>query len=91
MVRPALVDSTVKVTIRQSETALNASVATTASINREEATGMLWPLKPAARGDRLMVEDPLLVARANHPRAAKRFAAAAGNIGAIRPPIRRKR
>src|ERR1700759_4693487 len=53
-------------TTRHSET---ASEATTASISRGEATGVCWPLKPAADA-RDMVGDPSS-RKANHPRHEK--------------------
>lgn len=58
------IDNTVMVTIRHSDNALSASEATTASINRWDATGALWPLKPVAPGERIMATNPYT--RANH-------------------------
>jgi hypothetical protein len=52
----ALIENTVSVTIRQSESEPIASVAATASCSRLEATGAGRPSKPAARGVRFMVE-----------------------------------
>jgi hypothetical protein len=49
----ALVASTVT---KHSDTAANASVAATASIKRDDATGVLWPLKPAAPDNRFMAK-----------------------------------
>ena len=49
-----LIESTVRVTIRQSDNEPIASVAATASFNRDEATGAQRPLKPTAPGDRIM-------------------------------------
>jgi hypothetical protein len=50
----ALIESTVRVTIRHSDSDPIASVAATASISREEATGAWRLLKPVAPGDRIM-------------------------------------
>jgi hypothetical protein len=50
-----LIDSTVRATIRHSDSEPIASEAATASISRDEATGAEWLLKPAAPGDRIMV------------------------------------
>jgi hypothetical protein len=55
---PILTDSTVKATIRHSDNEPIASVAATASVNRDEATGVFRPLKPVAPGDRIMVLNP---------------------------------
>jgi hypothetical protein len=85
----ARIDSTVRVTTRQSEKAPKASEATTASINRGEATGASWPPKPAA-DDRVMVGDPCEAA-GRITRDAEYVAKAVGNIAAVSPPIRRKR
>ena len=49
-----LIDSIVRVTIRQSDSDPIASEAATASVSRDEATGAERPLKPAAPGDRVM-------------------------------------
>jgi len=49
-----LIESSVRVTTRQSDSEPIASDAVTASISREEATGAERPLKPAAPGDRIM-------------------------------------
>ena len=51
-----LIDSTVSMTIRHSESEPIASEAATALINRDEATGAAGPSNPAARGDRDMAE-----------------------------------
>ena len=50
------IDSTVRATIRHSDSEPIASEAATASISRDEAAGAKWLLKPAAPGDRIMVE-----------------------------------
>jgi hypothetical protein len=84
-----LIESNVRVTIRQSDSEPIASEAATASINRDEATGAARSSKPAAPGDRLMTRflwpssfwPSYTDARANHPRHGN-FAAIAGNIAA---------
>src|SRR5215470_2380011 len=63
----AFSESAAMTTARHRETALNASEATTASINRGEATLALWPLKPCAPAECIMLKNPLRL-RANHPR-----------------------
>ena len=50
-----LIDNTVRVTMRQSDSAPSPSEAATAWVNRDEATGLGLPSKPAAPGDRIMV------------------------------------
>ena len=57
---PALSDSTVSATIRQSDNAPIAREAATALVNRNEATGAVRPAKPAARGDRIMAGNPCI-------------------------------
>ncbi len=54
----ALIESAAITTARQSENAPKASDAATASINRDEATLALWPLKPCAPVNRVMAEIP---------------------------------
>src|ERR1700704_4774532 len=54
-----LIDSTVRATIRHSESEPIASEAATALVNRDEATGAAWPSKPAARSDRIMAGKSL--------------------------------
>jgi hypothetical protein len=51
-----LIDSTVRVTIRHSDSEPIASEAATASVSRDEATGAGGQSKPAAPGDRIMAE-----------------------------------
>jgi hypothetical protein len=51
---PTRIESTVRVTIRQSDSEASASEAATASINRVEATGAERPLKPVAAVHRVM-------------------------------------
>lgn len=55
MPRPSLPDSTVRVTIRQSDNAAIASEAATASLNRLDATAIAGPEKPAGPERRVMV------------------------------------
>ena len=76
-----LIDSTVRVTIRHSDNEPIASVAATASVSRDEATGAERPLKPQAPDDRFMVRYSL-DARANHPRVTPDFSGLTGNIAA---------
>ena len=52
---PILLDSTVRVTIRQSDSEAIASAAATASISRGDATATAGLEKPAAPEDRVMV------------------------------------
>jgi hypothetical protein len=49
-----LIESTVRVTIRHSDSPPIASVAATALVNRDDATGAPRLLKPEAPGDRIM-------------------------------------
>ncbi len=51
-----LIESTVRVTIRHSDSPPIASEAATALVNRDEVTGGGWLTKPAAPGDRIMAE-----------------------------------
>jgi len=55
MPAPILLDSTVRVTIRQSDSEAIASAAATASISRGDATATAGLEKPAAPEDRVMV------------------------------------
>ena len=52
---PSLLDSTVRVTLRQSESEAIASEAATASISRVDATATAGLLKPTGPEDRVMV------------------------------------
>jgi hypothetical protein len=52
---PSLLDSTVMVTIRQSDSEAIASDAATASLSRVDATATAVPVKPAVPEDRVMV------------------------------------
>jgi hypothetical protein len=54
----ALIESTVRATIKHNESEPNASEAATAWANRDEATGPRRPSKPTAPDDRIMVEFP---------------------------------
>jgi hypothetical protein len=60
-----LIETTVRVTITHSDSDPIASVAATASISRDDATGAGRPLKPVAPGDRIMAV--VLQGGANHP------------------------
>ena len=75
MPAPILFDSTVRVTIRHSDSEAIASDAATASLNRGDATAAAGLVKPAATADRVMVQileiqyGPIARShrRANHP------------------------
>jgi hypothetical protein len=54
IVAASLLDSTVMVTIRQSDSDAIASEAATASLNRDDATATVGLEKPAAPDDRVM-------------------------------------
>jgi hypothetical protein len=54
----AFSESAAMTTAKHKENAPKASDATTASINRGEATLALWPLKPCAPVNRVMAEIP---------------------------------
>jgi hypothetical protein len=88
MLRAALIESAVTAATRQSENALSASDAATASISRGDVTGALLPLNPVAPYDRVMVRVP--GTRANHPRNAKEIAILIGFIWAGPLPNRPK-
>jgi hypothetical protein len=51
-----LIENTVRVTIRHSDTMQIASEAATAPASLDDATGADGPSKPAAVGDRIMAE-----------------------------------
>ena len=55
---PSLFDSTVRVTIRQSESEAITSEAATASLSPVDATATAGQLKPAAPEDRFMGPNP---------------------------------
>jgi hypothetical protein len=86
----AFIESAAIATARQSENAPKASDAATASINRGEATLALWPLKPCAPEERIMVKS-LETAGESAARFEGTIATTAGNITAIPRRIRRKR
>jgi hypothetical protein len=77
-----LIESTVRATITHSDSDPNASVAATASINPDEATGVVWLLKPVAPGDRIMVE--ILQGGGESPPHIGNSAGIAGNIAAAK-------
>jgi hypothetical protein len=62
-----LIESTVSVTTKHSDSAPIASEAAMALVSREEATGAGRLSKPAVPGDRIMVKS--FKPRANHPRS----------------------
>jgi hypothetical protein len=66
-----LIESTVRVTIRHSDSDPIASVAATASVSRDEATGADGLSKPAGPGDRIMAE--ILQCAGESPAARSRF------------------
>jgi hypothetical protein len=76
-----LIETTVRVTIRHSDSEPIASEAATVRINRDEATGVERALKPAAPGDRIMAE--ILQIAGESPTTPDNFAGTAGNIGAL--------
>jgi hypothetical protein len=59
----SLIESNVSVTTRQSESEPIASVAATASVNRDDATGAAWRLKPIAPVGGVMALYPSTRAR----------------------------
>jgi hypothetical protein len=59
MPAPSLLDSTVRVTIRQSDSEAIASEAATASLSRVDATANAGLVKPTGPEDRVMVLNPL--------------------------------
>jgi len=70
----------VRVTARHSDSTLSASEAATASINRGDATGALWLLKPVAPGDRIMVS--ILACAGESPATEANLPNIAGKIAA---------
>jgi hypothetical protein len=88
----AFIDNAAMTTARQSENALRASEAATASINRGEATLAPWPLKPCAPVNRVMAGKSLESMRGRITRnVAGTVAFPAGNIAAGLRRIRRRR
>jgi hypothetical protein len=75
-----LIENTVRVTIRHSDTKQIASEAATAPASLDEATGADGLSKPAAMGDRIMAE--FLRCAGESPAASEEFASIAGNIAA---------
>jgi hypothetical protein len=75
-----LIENTVRVTIRHSDTRQIASEAATAPASLDDATGADGPSKPAAVGDRIMAE--FLRCAGESPATVGKFAAIAGNIAA---------
>lgn len=65
-----LIESTVSVTIRQSDNPPIASEEATAQVSRDDARGAERLPKPAAPGDRFMVEFPH---RANESLATRKI------------------
>jgi hypothetical protein len=59
----SLIESNVSVTTRQSESEPIASVAATASVNRDDATGAERRLKPTPPVDGVMAGHPSMRAR----------------------------
>jgi hypothetical protein len=87
-----LIDSTVSVATRHSDSAPIASVAAMALVSREEATGAGRLSKPAVPGDRIMVR--ILQDADESSATSANFAESAGNIAAVparRTQNRRKR
>src|SRR3981081_2178782 len=94
-----LIESTVRVTIRHSDSPPIASDAATASVSREVARSTARLLKPAAPGDRIIAKilnttatrgagimAQIFKARANPPRCPAECAGFAGNLGAAPRP-----
>ena len=77
-----LIDNTVSVTTRQSDSVPIASEVAMALASREEATGAGWFAKPTVPGNRIMLW--ILQDAANHPAISANFTTMAGNIAAIR-------
>src|SRR5579864_6659936 len=69
---PSLLDSTVRVTIRQSDSEAIASEAATASLNRIDATATAGLEQPTGPEDRGMVEK-VLIKQPNQSRRAERI------------------
>jgi hypothetical protein len=64
---PSLLDSTVRVTIRQSDSEAIASEAATASLSPGDATATAGRLKPATPEDRVMVQILKIPERTKRP------------------------
>src|SRR6185295_5666163 len=82
----ALIDSTVRVTTRQSDNVPIASEVAMAPSNREEATGARLLSKPTAPGDRIIGLNPCNAGRITRDsRRQENLAMITGNITASRP------
>src|ERR1700682_3490559 len=82
-----LIESTVRVTIRHSDSEPTASEAATVPVSRDEATGAERPSKPAPPGDRIMGRNPST--RGRITRDIGNFTGITGNITAA--PVRKWR
>jgi hypothetical protein len=81
----ALIDSTVRVTTRQSDSVPIASEVAMAPSNREEATGARLLSKPTAPGDRIIGLNPCNAGRITRgSRRQENLAMITGNIAATR-------
>ena len=81
----ALIDSTVRVTMRQSDSVPIASEVAMAPSNREEATGARLLSKPTAPGDRIIGLNPCSADESPATHAMSRnLATITGNIAAIK-------
>jgi hypothetical protein len=83
----ALIDSTVRVTMRQSDSVPIASEVAMAPSNREEATGARLLSKPTAPGDRIIGLNPCNAGRITRDSrdVQENLAMITGNIAAGRP------
>src|SRR5713226_10491771 len=79
-----LIESTVRATLRHSDSAPIASEAATVLISRDEATGAERPSKPKAPGDRFMAE--ILRCAGESPATPVIATGITGNIGAAPRP-----
>jgi hypothetical protein len=77
----ALIDSTVSVTTKHSDSVPIASEVAMALVSREDATGAGRLSKPAAPGDRTMSKS--FRTRSNHPATPGNVTMPAGNIAAV--------
>jgi hypothetical protein len=83
IVAEIVIESTVSVTTKASDSEPIASRTATALVSPDEATGAERASKPAAPGDRFMAGNPLH-RTGEAPVAVERFAAIAGDIAAAR-------
>jgi hypothetical protein len=81
MAMATLIESTVRVTTRHSDSEPIASEAATASFNRDDATGAEGLSKPVAPGDRIMAE--ILQCAGRITRRTQDYPGIAGNIAAV--------